>query len=217
MRRAEAVLVAALAVGCTRTTSAAPERGPVGARIEQVAVVAPDARPSGAPDAAPAMGEPVFVKVEAFDCEKFEVFPGEAPSKGPIPAKGGIRAWHGGGPNGANWNVQDLRCTVRATTSCTRGWAMLTLRVGQRTVAERQVAVSKGAAVFDLVVPEAAWEKGYDTPAKAAALKLPFKTAAFRAQVAVACEAPEQIRPDRWRFPSIAAEDMFVAGFASGE
>jgi hypothetical protein len=33
----------------------------------------------------------------------------------------------------------------------------------------------------------------------------------------VACEAPERIRPDRWRFPSIAAEDMFVVGFASGE
>jgi hypothetical protein len=94
---------------------------------------------------------------------------------------------------------------------------MLTLRVGQQTVAERQATMSKGAALFDLVVPEAAWEKGYDASPKAAALKLPFKTAVFRAQVAVACAAPEQVRPDRWRFPSIAAEDMFVAGFASGE
>jgi hypothetical protein len=94
---------------------------------------------------------------------------------------------------------------------------MLTLRVGQQTVAERQATMSKGAALFDLVVPEAAWEKGYDASPKAAAIKLPFKTAAFRAQVTVACAAPEQVRPDRWRFPSIAAEDMFVAGFASGD
>jgi hypothetical protein len=145
------------------------------------------------------------------------VFPGEAPPKGLIAANAGIRGWHGGGPNGANWNVQDLRCAVRATTTCTQGKVMLTLRVGQQTVAEREAPVAGGAVDFDLVVPEAAWERGYDSPPKPAALKLPFKTAAFRAQVAVNCEAPEKVRPDRWRFSSVAADETFVAGFASGE
>jgi hypothetical protein len=159
----------------------------------------------------------VFVKVAAFDCAKYEVFPGERPPKGLIASQAGIRAWHGGGPNGANWNVQDLRCAVRATTTCTQGNAMLTLRVGQQTVAERVVVVADGAADFEVVLPEAAWERGYDNPAKMAALKLPFKTAAFRAQVAVECGAPVEVKPHAWRFSSVASDDMFVAGFASGE
>src|SRR4051794_6052567 len=68
MRQAEAFLAAALAVGCARTTSAAPDGVAVSARTQQIAAVSPDARPIGAPDAAPPDGEPVFVRVEAFDC-----------------------------------------------------------------------------------------------------------------------------------------------------
>jgi hypothetical protein len=94
---------------------------------------------------------------------------------------------------------------------------MLTLRVGQQTVAEREAAIANGAAEFDVVLPEAAWERGYDSPAQAAALRLPFKTAVFRAQVALRCGAPVEVRPHAWRFTSIASEDMFVAGFATGE
>jgi hypothetical protein len=209
MRPAKALLAAALVFGCAKATPPAP--------------MGPDARPAaihptdGTTPPAQAPAEPVFVKVGAFECEKYDVFPGEAPPKGLIAPGTGIRAWHGGGPNGANWNVHDLRCTVRATTTCTQGRALLTLRVGQQTVAEREAPLFKGTADFELVVPEAVWEKGYDRPPKPAALKLPFKTAAFRAQVAVDCEAPEKVSPHRWRFPSVAAEDAFLAGFASGE
>jgi hypothetical protein len=162
--------------------------------------------------------EPVFVKIAAFDCAKHDVFPGEPPAKGPIPSRTGIRAWNGGGPNGANWNVQDLRCAIRATTTCTQGKVMLTLRVGQHIVAERESPVSNGAAEFELVLPEAIWERGYDSAPNAVPLKqLPFKTAAFRAQATVDCEAPVKANPGSWRFSSIAVEDSFVAGFASGE
>jgi hypothetical protein len=204
--RAEALVAAALVVGCARP--APPSRSTVS-----------DARPAVrlTADAAIAPGEPNFVRIAAFDCTKREVFPGEAPPKGPIPVNAGIRSWHGGGPNGANWNVQDLRCFVRATTTCTQGKALLTLRVRQQTVAERDAPVSGGAAEFEVVVPEAAWERGYDTAPKAAALKVPFKTAAFRAQVALDCQAPVKANPGSWRFNSVAAEDAFVAGFASGE
>ena len=61
MRQAEAFLAGTLAVGCARTTSAAPDGVAVSARTQRIAVVAPDARPIGAPNAAPPDGEPVFV------------------------------------------------------------------------------------------------------------------------------------------------------------
>jgi hypothetical protein len=39
----------------------------------------------------------------------------------------------------------------------------------------------------------------------------------FRAPVALDCEAPVKAAPGGSRFTSVAAEDSFVAGFASGE
>ena len=214
MRRAD-VLLTVLALGCTRTApSLSP---PLDARAAEPSPDAPKAATVPGPDAAGAPSDPVFIHVTVFDCMKHNVFPGEAPPTGPIPANASIRSWNGGGPNGANWNVQDLRCFVRAVTPCTRGKVILTLRVGHYTVAERVVAPSKGSADFELIVPEAAWERGYDSSPKAAPLKLPFKTAAFRAQVALVCEAPTKVQPADWRFTSAAAEDVFVAGFASGE
>jgi hypothetical protein len=204
MRPVEALMTAALALGCARSVPVTP--APADAR---------SAVPPAAGDSA--RDEPIFVKVAEFDCAKHDVFPGEPPPKGLIPARTGIRSWNGGGPNGANWNVQDLRCAIRIATTCSQGRIMLTLRVGQQIVAEREAAVSKGAADFEVLLPEATWERGYDSPPTAAALELPFKTAAFRAQAALVCERPVKASPADWRFTSVATEETFVAGFASGE
>jgi hypothetical protein len=206
MRPADLVAWAALALGCARP---APATAP-----------AVDARPTargGPSDAAPAPGEPKFVTIESFDCAKHEVFPGEPPPKGLIPAGAGIRAWKAGGPYGANWNVDELRCAVRASTPCTRGKAALTLRVGQQIVAEREVAVTAGAADFETVIPAARWERGYDSAPRTPPFKLPFRTAVFRAQVAIDCQAPTKASLRDWRYPSVVAEETFVAGFAQGE
>jgi hypothetical protein len=77
--------------------------------------------------------------------------------------------------------------------------------------------VANGAANFESVLAAAVWELGYDSAPKAEALKLPYKTATFRAQAALDCDAPMKASPRDWRYPSVIADDMFVAGFASGE
>ena len=95
MRRASALVALVLACGCPRATTV---RRTVDARRE--APTPPHAQETSS-------NEPVLVKIESFDCAKYDLFPGEAPPKGIIGSEGGIRAWHGGGPNGASWNVED--------------------------------------------------------------------------------------------------------------
>jgi hypothetical protein len=170
---------------------------------------------------APAEAHPppdeALVRIAAFDCEKHEGFPGEAPAHGPIRPGAGIRAWKAGGPQGANWNVMDLRCTARATAACSQGEVRFTLRVGQQVAAERRVPLVQGTADLEVVVPVASWERGYDSPAKDEDSRLPFRTAVFRVQAALACEAPERASLRDWSYRFVAADDAFVAGFASGE
>jgi hypothetical protein len=196
-------LGAALLVGCRRPGTSPADAGLTPRASDSGVRVSPE--------------EPVLVKIEAFDCARHDEFPGEPPASGPISAGAGIRAWRGGGPYGSNWNVDQLRCVVRATAPCTQGRMILVLRVGQRTVAEREAALSRGATRFEVVVPAVEWERGYDSPPGAPALALPFRTAAFRAQVVLECEAPTRAGPRDSRYPTITTEETFVAGFASGE
>jgi hypothetical protein len=161
---------------------------------------------------------PPLVKVAAFDCEKYDLLPNETPPKGLIAAGAGIRAWKAGGPSGAGWNVDKLRCAARASTPCTRGKVLFTLRVGANVVAEKEIPVSNGAADLEVVLSPAAWERGYDGPSKsAAALALPFQTAGFRVQAVLDCESPTRASLRDWSYRFVAADDAFVAGFASGE
>jgi hypothetical protein len=173
------------------------------------------AGPAG--DASALAEPPALVKVAAFDCDKLNVLPGQVPPRGLVPPGTGIRAWKGGGPHGSNWNVEDLRCVARATTSCTRGKVLFTLRAGQQVLAEKEETVSDGAADFEAVTPAAAWERGHDSPARAKMLKVPFKTVAFRVQAVLVCEAPTKASLNDWNYRFVAADDAFVAGFASGE
>jgi hypothetical protein len=157
-----------------------------------------------------------LVRVRDFDCEKPLAFPDPNAKKGPIALGAGIRGWRGGGPMGANWNVYDLRCVVRAETSCTKGKASLILRVGQRVVAERDATLA-GAVEFDISVDEKTWQRGMDEPGKGPLRGQPFKTAAFRATVAVDCQAPTKASLRNSNYGDVIAEDSFTAGFASGE
>ena len=195
-------LAAALVLGCARPVPSTST--PADANV--------------AADASAPAGEPALVKVAAFDCEKYDLLPGDKPPKGPIAPGAGIRAWRGGGPYGANWNVEELRCATRASTPCTHGKVLFTLRVGPHIVAEREAPVLNGAADFEVVLPLTAWEHSYDSPPKAAApLKLPYKTVGFRMQAVLDCEAPTKASLRDWNYRFVVADDAFVAGFASGE
>lgn len=208
MLRAKVLLLSAVALACARP---APSTCPPG-EAKPVAEAKPKADASSPP------GDLPLVKIVAFDCEKYDVLPNEAPPKGVIAPGAGIRAWKGGGPFGANWNVEELRCAARASTPCARGSVSFTFRAGTHVVAERDVRVSDGSADVEIVLPSTAWESSYDSPAKAAApLRLPFKTAAFRVQAVLNCEAPTKASLRDWNYRFVAADDVFVAGFANGE
>src|SRR5437667_3659 len=141
MRRAEVFLLsAAVVLGCARSVPSAST--PADAR--PIA----DAKPAA--DASAPSGPPPLIRIAAFDCEKYDLLPNETPPKGLIAPGAGIRAWNGGGPYGANWNVEELRCAVRASTPCTQGKVLFTLRVGPLIVAEREARVSNGAADFEI-------------------------------------------------------------------
>jgi hypothetical protein len=170
---------------------------------------------SGSHDAV--AGGPRLVRITDFDCEKPLAFPDPNARKGPIVPGAGIRGWRGGGPMGANWNVYDLRCVIRANTTCTKGKASLILRVGQHVVAERDAELSGATLEFDLTVEEKVWERGIDETGKGALRRQPFKTANFRAAVAVDCQAPTKASLRDSNYSDVVAEDGFTSGFASGE
>jgi hypothetical protein len=90
-----------------------------------------------------------------------------------------------------------------------------TLRVGQQVATENRVPLIRSAADLEVVMPAALWERSYDAPATGE--NLPFRTAVFRVQAALACEAPERASLRDWSYRFVAADDAFVAGFASGE
>jgi hypothetical protein len=199
MRRGSALLV--FAAACS-TSSAAPS-SPDAGRAAPVAT---------AHDAA----EQRLVRVTAFDCEKKEEFPGLPAQKGPVTSTSGIRSWHGGGPGGANWNVGDLRCVVRVETSCDHGHVDVILRVGKVVVAERKADVARTVDV-EVSVALKAWKQNLDDVKKKGVTDLPYRTAVFRALAAVDCSAPRQANLKLSGYRDVTDEDVFVAGFASGE
>jgi hypothetical protein len=168
----------------------------------------------GQPDAS---HDPSFVHIGSFDCEKIYEAPGIPRSVGPIDA--GISAWRGGGPNGANWNVDDLRCVVSVSTTCSRANIHITIRVGTRRVADKKIDVGvPGTTDVELEVPFDRWRKNLDEPLPSpGAFKMPYRTAVFRASAQVTCSAPLQASAADWKYPSVTADASFVAGFASGE
>jgi hypothetical protein len=118
---------------------------------------------------------------------------------------------------GANWNVYDLRCAIRGTTTCTKGKASLVLRVGQRVVVERTATLAGTGLKFDFNVDEKAWEKGMDETGKGPFRGQPFRTATFRVAVAIDCQAPAKASLRDSNYGDVVGEDGFTAGFASGE
>ena len=194
-----------LLLGC-RASAAAPT--PAGSAVQ--------ASDAGAPPVARRAPRP-FIAIASFDCEKVIDLPGVAAPAGAIPAARGIRAWHGGGPGGANWNVTDLRCVVRIDTRCTAGKVGVALRVGQHVVGEKQVDVRTSPFDVELSVAQKQWQRALDQPTKRTAAGLPFRTGIFRAMAVTDCSAPEEVSIKSWAYLDAAADAAFVAGFASGE
>ena len=161
--------------------------------------------------------EPSFVRITAFDCEKVYEAPGIPQAVGPITA--GISIWRGGGPNGANWNAEDLRCVVGVATQCSKATIRVAIRVGTRIVADRKVDVgAPGPADVELSVPFDRWRKNLDEPLPSPGpSKLPYRTALFRATAQISCLLPTSASAADWKYPSVTADASFVAGFASGE
>jgi len=90
------------------------------------------------------------------------------------------------------------------------------LRVGQRVVAERKATLAGGAVEFDLTIDEK-WEKGMDQTGKGPLRDQLYRTATFRAAVAIDCQAPTRASLRDSKYNEVVAEDSFTSGFASGE
>jgi hypothetical protein len=157
-----------------------------------------------------------LIHIASFDCEKHETFPGRPAQRGDVTPANGIRYWHGGGPGGSNWNVEDLRCSVRATTSCTRGRVDVILRVGKAIVAERPVDLTGGQVDVEMSLAQKVWRGQVDERSEILADTL-FQTAAFRSFVALTCTSPFEATYRDSRYLDVTDDDSFVAGFASGE
>ena len=156
------------------------------------------------------------VRIAAFDCEKYPPLPGQPEPKGLVSPTLGIRGWHGGGPDGANWNVDDLRCTAQVTTACRDGRLLLTARIGRSVVMEKELPLAGDEWInADFVIPEKTWRRYLDE-ARRQAPRQPFRTAVFRLLAEINCRSPE-IAPGQIRFGDLSSEDTFVAGFADGE
>lgn len=158
-----------------------------------------------------------FVRISTFDCEKWYEAPGFPKPTGAI--QSGISEWRGGGPNGANWNVGDLRCVVGVASPCTKASIYVAIRVGTKLVAERKLDLGAGPQIdVELEIPYERWRKNLDEPLRAAwAFRVPYRTAVFRAIAQINCSAPVAASAANWKYPSVTGEATFVAGFASGE
>ena len=173
--------------------------------------------PEGGASQPAASGEPSFVRIAAFDCEKVYEAPGIPQAVGPITA--GISTWRGGGPNGANWNADDLRCVVVVAAQCSKATVQAAIRVGTRIVADRTIDIgTSGKTDVELSVPFDRWRKNLDEPLPSpGSSKMPYRTAVFRATAQITCQPPTPASAADWKYLSVTADTSFVAGFASGE
>jgi hypothetical protein len=198
------LLVVIAACSTSRARTASPDDGR--------ATAAPIARvPVGNP------GEHRTIRITGFDCEKRESFPRSPAQKGLIAPANGIRSWRGGGPAGANWNVEDLRCLVSASIPCERGRIELVLRVGQSLVADKRIEVTSSSIAIDIPVSSKDWKAHVDEASKRVMAGVPFQTAIFRALVALDCASPSPLSLKNSGYKTVTDEDSFVAAFASGE
>ena len=223
MRPGEIVLVSSLLIvtTCQRARTETHDATPAvatGMSDARARDASAQVRSAAQPDAS---SDPSFVTITSFDCEKVFEAPGIPRSVGPI--NDGISAWRGGGPNGANWNVDDLRCVVAVSTTCSRAKVLVAIRVGTRLVADKKIDVGvaggvPGRADVELAVAFDRWRKHLDQPLPSpAASQVPYRTAVFRATAQVTCSAPLPASAADWKYPSVTADASFVAGFATGE
>jgi hypothetical protein len=146
------------------------------------------------------------VSFTAFDCVKMEA---EQPSavtsacgSDTGAATTGIRVWNGGGPEGSNWNVEGLTCSVTLQSGC-EGATTVVMKVGSRELARAAFERREPATLCRFVLPLQSWEHELD-----AGEDLPFRTGICRVEAYQTCADPPMM---------LRAADHFVAGFAWGE
>ena len=215
MRRVSGPIAALLVVAigaCSRPSP--PIVGGTDAASDKVAASA-DRPVAAAPPADAARSR--LLRITSFDCEKHPPLPGQPESHGLVKPELGIRGWRGGGPDGSNWNVDDLRCAASIATTCQNGKVFVTARMGRGVILEREIALNGAASIeTEFVVPDTTWRRHLDDPSRRGR-KWPFKTAIFRLLAEVTCKGPVEATAGEWRFAELSADDSFVAGFASGE
>lgn len=158
------------------------------------------------PPTAPQPLHPARAEVAGFDCAD-----ARAGGGGPI-TEGGLSTWTGGGPLGAAWNAQRLRCVAEVRTGCEAGRLALELRVGTRLVQRRALAFGPGAplaGVQEFRLEARDWVPGLDPRQP----RHPVRTGVFRAVASLrSCTRPKE----GVGVPALS-ERNFVAGFAWGE
>lgn len=150
------------------------------------------------------------IGVESFDCFKLE----EGSADVLLPTGAGISSWSGGGPGGASWNAAELLCATTVRTTCDEGTIATDFRIGSVSVGTRTVPIQNERGKSTLKLTRSQWEVHLD---KIAFARLPYRTAIFRVTASLTCRAPYQLQPGIGPRTEVAADSMFVAGFAYGE
>ncbi|MDB4986189.1 MAG: hypothetical protein JWN04_1367, partial [Myxococcaceae bacterium] len=127
----------------------------------------------------------------------------------------GVSTWRGGGPAGATWNAARLTCAAEFSTTCKAGTITAELRIGKAVVASHVVPISAGVASWSTQLKPKQWEKNLDDVASAK--RALFRTAVFRITANLSCHSPYEAGPGIGPRNEVAADRMFVAGFAHGE
>jgi hypothetical protein len=159
------------------------------------------------------------VILETFDCEKSDSPPASAAAGQPAPiaAENALAGWRAGGPAGAGWNVDELRCVITYRTSCETGQVLTQVRVGTALVASKVGAVVKDAPPtrVEVRIPKRIWQKNLDAGERGPNA-VPYRTGILRAHLALTCDQPD-VRPGLGPYRESADDAAFVAGFANGE
>ncbi|WP_293373472.1 hypothetical protein [Nevskia sp.] len=155
-----------------------------------------------------------LVRIVRFDCAKFT---SDEDAANAFPMAQSLRNWMGGGPGGAAWNADRLRCAAELQTPCTEGSINIELHVGNSLAAEQNIAFSRaGMQAFSFDLRDDSWAAQLNQVGEASK-QLPYRSAVFVLAAVANCTKPEAFGPGIGPRLEYADQDSFLAGFASGE
>jgi hypothetical protein len=198
MLRANILLLTLFAAGCG--SSGSPQ--PASARVT------PPPAPSTPANDVPGR----LVNISRFDCVSAE----QTDSGNDFPWQKGLSRWAGGGPGGAAWNANALRCAIDIHTRCEHGEVDAEMRIGGKLVGAAHAVLHAGAQLLTLNVGAPAWENHYDEDSQLTK-RFPYRTATFSATIIASCQQPDVLGPSEGPRLEFADDLHFTAGFAGGE